>query len=135
MSATTFPTFDKTHGATVVATAAIAANRFVCVNGCHAPGVAWTSWGQQSIGVSETAAAVGEAFAATTGYSALVEASEAIAKGAYVRPASDGSGRAALGAMASGVNFCGVAKTAATAAGQLIEVILQPHLASTADIA
>lgn len=113
--------YDKQHAVTIVAMAAIAACRFVGYDGTHA-----TSAGgvHDTQGVSETAAEVNEALAVTTGYSALVEASEAIAFGAYVKPAADGSGKAAVGAVDE---HCGRALGAATAAGQLIEVQIVKH--------
>ena len=92
--------FDKKHAETVVATAAIVANRFVCRAGTHAP-AAPANGNQDSIGIAEESAAVGEAIPAVTEYSYLVEASAAITKGAYLKPAADGSGKAAVGAMAT----------------------------------
>lgn len=116
--------FDKTHAVTVLATAAIAANRFVSYDGTHTA-AAPASGVKDAQGVSEEAAAVGEAVSVITGYSALVEASAAIAVGAYVKPAADGSGKAAAGALA---DHCGRALSAATAAGQLLEVQITEHV-------
>lgn len=119
----TSPTFNKTHAITVVATAAIEANRFVCLAGTHAPAfAAGAAANLDVVGVSETSAAAGDAFAATTAYSQLVEASEAIAVGDLVKPAADG--KAAKGTQA---DHCGRAHSAATAAGALIEVQILPH--------
>lgn len=115
--------FDKRHAETVVASAPVAAHRFVCRAGTHAP-VAPANGNQDSIGVSEEAADTGEAFAAVTDYSYLVEASAPITKGAYVKPAADGSGKAAVGSLA---DHCGVAMDAATAIGQLVEVQIVKH--------
>lgn len=114
--------FDKRHAETVVATAAVAANRFVCRAGTHAP-AAPANGNQDSIGVSEEAAAIGEAVAVVTDYSYLVEASAAITKGAYVKPAADGSGKAAVGTL---TDNCAVAMDAASA-GQLVEVQIVKH--------
>lgn len=130
MSVKTFPTFDKTHATTVVATAPIKANRLVSFNGTHAKAVPEMGNGDLVIGVSETDAAIGEAFAATTGYSALVEAGAAIPRGVYVCPAQDSSGRVEQGGLGLGISLCGIARTAATAPGQLIEVVLLPHITS-----
>ena len=47
--------FDKKHAETVVATASIAVNRFVCRAGTHAP-AAPANGNQDSIGISEEAA-------------------------------------------------------------------------------
>ena len=116
--------FDKKHAETVVATAAIVANRFVCRAGTHAP-AAPANGNQDSIGIAEESAAVGEAIPAVTEYSYLVEASAAITKGAYLKPAADGSGKAAVGAIG---DHCAVAMGAATAAGQLIEVQIVKHV-------
>ena len=55
----------------------------------------------------------------------LVEASAAITKGAYLKPAADGSGKAAVGAIG---DHCAVAMGAATAAGQLIEAQIVKHV-------
>jgi hypothetical protein len=73
--------------------------------------------------VTEHAAEVGEAVSAITDYSALVEASAAIAFGTFVT--TDATGKAAVG---STTNYCGRALGAATAAGQLVEVQLLPHV-------
>ena len=116
--------FDKKHAETVVATAVVAVNRFVCRAGTHAP-AAPANGNQDVIGVSEEPAAIGEAFPAVTRYSYLVEASVAITKGAYLKPAADGTGRAAIGAIG---DHCGVAMSAASAAGQLVEVQIVKHV-------
>ena len=83
--------FDKQHAITVVATAPVQPHRFVSYSGAHAS----TSSLVQCI--SETAAETGDAFSGVTGYSYPVEASQALILGDYVKPASDGSGRAAKG--------------------------------------
>ena len=116
--------FDKKHAETVVATAAIAVNRFVCRAGTHAP-AAPANGNQDSIGISEEAGAIGEAIPAVTRYSYLVEASAAITKGAYLKPAADVSGKAAVGAIG---DHCAVAMTAASVAGQLVEAQIVKHV-------
>ncbi len=115
--------YDKQHAATVVATAAIEKARFVGFGGAHATAAGGTS--ADSMGVSEHAAAIGSTVSVITGYSALVEASAPIAAHAFVKPAADGSGKAAVG---SNTDHCGKAREAATAAGQMIEVVLYRHL-------
>lgn len=115
--------FDKTHAVTQTATAAVTKHRFVGYNGAHAT-AAPANGGQDSQGVAEESAAVGEAFSVVTGYSYLVEASAAIALFDYVKPAADGSGRAAPGALA---DHCGRALSVASAAGQLVEVQIVRH--------
>ncbi len=106
--------FDKQHGVTLVATAALAAHRFVAYDG----GYPTADGGVKDVqGITETAAAIGEAVAVVTGYSYLVEAAGALAFGALVK--SDASGKAIAG---SADDFCGRALGAATQAGQLIEV-------------
>lgn len=115
--------FDKRHGTTVVATAPVLANRFLGYNGAHAS--ATTGGAADAQGVSETAAATGEAVTVVTRYSYLVEASAAIVRNAFVKPAADGSGRAVAGSM---TDHCGRALAAATAAGQLIEVEILKHV-------
>ena len=111
--------YDKQHAVTLVATAALAACRFVAYDGGY-PTAAGA--GKDVQGVTETAADVGEAVSAITGYSALVEAGEAIAAFALVKP--DLSGKAVTGVAADN---CGRALGAATAAGQLIEVQVLRH--------
>ena len=116
--------FDKRHAVTVTATAAITKCRFVSYAGAHAP-AAPANGLQDSQGVSEENAATGEAVSVVTDYSYLVEASEAIALGDYVKPAADGSGRAAKGTLS---DHCGRALGAASAAGQLVEVQIARHV-------
>lgn len=115
--------YDKRHATTVVATAAIAANRFVGYNGAHAS--ATVGGASDAQGVSETAASVGQAVPVVTDYSYLVEASAPIADNALVKPSADGTGRAVTGSM---TDHCGRALAAATAAGQLIEVEILEHV-------
>lgn len=114
--------YNKMHATTAVATAIIAANRFVSYAGAHASATAGGAADAQ--GVSETGAAVGQAVSVVTGYSCLVEASAPIADNAFVKPAADGSGRAVTGSM---TDHCGRALAAATAEGQLIEVEVLTH--------
>ncbi|MDA8446379.1 capsid cement protein [Paracidovorax valerianellae] len=112
--------FDKQHAVTVVATAALAAYRFFAYDG----GYPTAAGGPKDVqGVSETAAEVGDAFSGVTSYSYLVEAGEAIAFGALVKP--DLVGKAVAG---SAADHCGRALGAATQAGQLIEVQLYKHV-------
>lgn len=113
--------FDLRHAITIVATAALVSNRFAAYDGTHA-----TSAGasKDSQGITQHAADVGSACAVATSYSYLVEASEAIAFGAYVKPAADGSGRAAVGAAD---DHCGRALGAAAAAGVLFECQVVKH--------
>ena len=113
--------YDKQHSLTMVATAAVAACRFVGYDGAHATSAGGVHDAQ---GVSETGAAIGDAFSAITSYSAPVEANEAIAFGDYLKPAADGTGKAAVGAVDE---HCGRALGAATAAGQLVEVQIVKH--------
>ena len=115
--------FDKRHAVTLTATGAIAKCRFVGYGGMHAL-AAPANGLQDSQGVSEENAAVGEAVSVVTDYSYLVEVSEAIALGDYVKPAADGSGRAAKGTLS---DHCGRALGAASAAGQLLEVQIVRH--------
>ncbi|MDR1890117.1 MAG: DUF2190 family protein [Zoogloeaceae bacterium] len=115
-------TYDKTHAVTVILTAPVAARRFVSYAGAHATSAGGEADAQ---GVSETAGETGEAISVITGYSALVEASAAIAAGAFVKPASDGTGRAVAGASNE---TSGRALTAAAAAGDVIEVELYRHV-------
>ncbi len=112
--------YDKTHGITLVAMTALAACRFVAYDG----GYPSTAGGAKDVqGVTESAAEVGDAVCVITGYSALVEAGEAIAFGALVK--TDAAGKAMTG---SAADHCGRALGAATAAGQLIEVQVLKHV-------
>lgn len=114
--------YDKQHAVTIVAAAALAASRFVSYAG-GAPVTIGAVGDNDVQGVTEHAAAIGEAVSAITGYSALVEASEAIAFGAFVT--TDATGKAAVGSTS---NYCARALGDATAAGQLIEVQVLPHV-------
>lgn len=115
--------YDKTHSTTVILTAALAANRFTSYAGAAASATVGGTADAQ--GVSETEGQPGDAVSVITGYSAPVEASAPIAKGAFVKPAADGSGRAVTG---SATDHCGRALTAAAAAGDLFEVELYRHV-------
>lgn len=112
--------FDKQHAVTVVATAPVAAHRFIAYDGGY-PSVAGGAKDCQ--GVSETAAEAGEAVSVVTGYSYLVEAEGAIAFGALVKVGTDG--KAVTGTAA---DHCGRALGAATQAGQLVEVQIYKHV-------
>ncbi|WOI47698.1 capsid cement protein [Acidovorax sp. BLS4] len=112
--------FDKQHAVTMVATAALAAYRFAAYDG----GYPTAAGGAKDVqGVTETAAEIGDAVSVATGYSYLVEAGEAIAFGALVKP--DLVGKAVTG---SAADHCGRALGAATQAGQLIEVQIYKHV-------
>lgn len=113
--------FDKRDAVTVVATATVAAHRFIAYDGTHATSAGGAKDAQ---GISEYGGVAGDALSVVTEYSYIVEASEVIAFGAYVKPAADGSGKAAAGAANE---HCGRALGAATAAGQLIEVQIVKH--------
>lgn len=111
--------YDKQHAVTQVATAALVAHRFIAYDGGYATSAGGAKDAQ---GVSETSAAIGDALPVVTGYSYLVQAEEAIAFGAYVKPGTDG--KAAVGAAD---DHCGRALGAATQADQLIEVQIVKH--------
>jgi hypothetical protein len=114
--------FDKRHAVTVEAQAALVTARFIGYDGLYATSAGGVKDAQ---GVSENNADALQAVSVITGYSALVEASAPIAFGAYVRPADDGTGRAVTGLI---TNHCGRALGAATAAGQMVEVEIKPHV-------
>lgn len=103
----------QTHVLTRVASAAVEAFRFVDMTGAYAKTAV------SAVGISEQRAAKGEAFGAVTSYSAPVEAAEPLAQGDLVKPAVDGSGRAAKGELG---NCCGRAMEAASGAGKIIDV-------------
>ena len=112
--------YDKTHAVTLVATAAVAACRFIAYDGGY-PSAAGGPKAAQ--GIAETAAQVGDALSVVTSYSYLVEAAAAIAFGQLVKP--DASGKAVVGSL---TEHCARALGAATQAGQLVEVQLLPHV-------
>lgn len=112
--------FDKRHATTLVATVALDAHRFVAYDGGYPTAAGGAKDAQ---GVTETAAASGEAVAVVTSYSYLVEAGGAVAFGALVKP--DLTGRAVTGSLAE---HCGRALGAAAAEGQLIEVEILKHV-------
>lgn len=101
-----------------VAAAAVAAARFVgmmtgqqCASGAKA------------LGVSQYPASVGDAFAVDVLGTTIVEAGGAIAAGAEVKAAADGSGKAITRGGAGPID--GYAVTAAAADGQKIEILLK----------
>ncbi|MBS0354022.1 MAG: DUF2190 domain-containing protein [Proteobacteria bacterium] len=115
--------YQKTNAVTIVASAAVVGYRFIAHDGGYA-----TSAGgnKDTLGVSESAADVGAAFSAVTGFSFLVEAGEALAEHAFVKPAADGSGKAITG---SATDHCGrvMPGSSSSAAGQLVEIRILPH--------
>lgn len=114
--------YSKRYSVTIVATAALLANRIVAYDGGYATSAGGVKDAQ---GVTESDAAVNDAVSAVTDYSFPVEASVAIAFGDYVKPAADGSGRAAVGTL---TDHCGRALGAATVAGQLFEMQVVRHI-------
>lgn len=112
--------FDKQHSVTIVATVALAANRFAAYDGGY-PSIAGGAKDCQ--GVTESPADIGEAVSLTTGYSALLEVEAAIAFGSYVKVGTDG--KAVAG---NATDHCGRALGTATQAGQLIEVQIYKHV-------
>lgn len=113
--------YDKQHGTTIVLSAAASIWRFVGFDGAPA-----TSAGgaHDTRGVSEMAGIATDAITLITGYTAPVEAGEAIAANAFVKPAADGSGKAITG---TATDYCGRALEAASGDGSIIEVVLLPH--------
>lgn len=114
--------FQKRFALTIIATAILAANRIVAYDGGYATAAGGVKDAQ---GVNETEAAVGDAVSLVTDYSCLVECSAAIAFGDYIKPATDGTGRGAVGSLA---DHCGRALGATTAAGQLFEMQIVKHV-------
>ncbi|WP_296871362.1 capsid cement protein [Tibeticola sp.] len=113
---------QKDDAVTVVATVPLAANRLIGYDGAYATSAGGVHDAQ---GVSEFAAAAGQAVSVVTEYSYLVECAEPIAFGDYVKPAADGSGRAAVGTL---TDHCGRALGATAAAGQLFEMQIVRHV-------
>jgi len=118
---TTGQQYDKRHAKTTIAISVLAANRFIGIDGGYA-----TSAGgvHDSEGISETGGAIGDAVPVVTSYTYLVEANEAINPGDYLKPAADGSGRAAVG---TATVHCARAVGSATALGQLVEARIVTH--------
>lgn len=102
---------------TSVASAAVAAARFVgMLTGAQCAS------GAKAQGVSQCPANPGEAFAVDVLGTTIVEAGGAIAAGSEIKAAADGSGRAIARGGAGPLDAYAV--TAASAAGQKIEVLL-----------
>lgn len=104
---------------TLAAASAVAVCRLITPLGAQAGADANT------IGVARTAAAIDEKFPVDVRGTASVESGAAVAAGATVK--SDASGRAITWAV-SGAKV-GIALEAATAAGQIIEVLLVDNVA------
>jgi hypothetical protein len=103
---------------TAIATAAVAANRFIgLLTGAHCAS------GLKAQGVSQYAATTGEAFAVDVHGTSTVEAGGPIASQGPVKAAADGSGKAI--AQGGTGEILGYAVTGATADGQKIEVLLK----------
>lgn len=113
---------DPQHAVTIVATAALEAGRFVAYDGGYATSAGGVKDAQ---GVSQAKVEIGQAVALTTGYSELVQCSAALTFGAYVKPAADGTGRAAAGTL---TDHCGRALGATNNANEWVEVELKPHV-------
>lgn len=118
--------YDKQHAVTLIATAALAANRFASYGGAYAAGAAGAGGATDALGVTEHAAEIGEAVSVVTGYSYLVEAEATFAAGAFIKPGA--SGKAAAGSI---TDHCARALEAATAVGQLVEVAIVEHVHPT----
>lgn len=113
--------FSKRTAITMVAIAAVVANRFMAYDG----GYATSAGGVKDVqGISESDAAINDALSVVDTYSYPVEASAAIAFGDYLKPAADGSGRAAVGTID---DHCGRA-LGAVAVGQLVECQIVRHV-------
>ena len=102
---------------TVIATAALAANRFVTAAGAY-PEITFGST-RAVIGVTRTSAAIGDLVAVDAIGTALVETSGAFALGEAVEFGEYGTVVANANSIA-----CGRALQASTGSGQLVEVLL-----------
>lgn len=115
--------FDKTHATTVVAQADIAAHRFVTYEGKQATATPAAAKNYVQ-GISEEAAASGQALSVVTAYSYLVEAAASgVAIGDYLKP--DANGKAVVG---DATHHCARALGTTSAAGQLVEVQIVAHV-------
>lgn len=112
----------------LLAMAAVPYARFVAISATPSPlpgmpgAVPVSTAGAKALAVSGRPALLGQAFGGITLGSAVVEAGGAVAAGAEV--ASDAQGRAV--AQAGTARAVGIALQAASAAGELIEVLLTP---------
>lgn len=113
---------QKRFAITIVASLALAANRIIAYDGGYATAAGGVKDAQ---GVSEADCAANDAVSVVTDYSYLVECSAPIAFGDYVKPAVDGTGRAAPGTL---TDHCGRALGATTAPGQLVEMQIVRHV-------
>jgi len=114
--------YQKRNAVTMVLTAVALPNRFMAYDGTYATSAGGVKDAQ---GVSETGGEIGDAISVVTDYSYPVEAGAAIAFGDYLKPAADGSGRAAVGTL---TDHCARALGAASAAGQLVEAERVKHV-------
>lgn len=114
--------FDRHHAVTMLAQADLAANRLAAYDGTYATSA---GGGKDAQGVTQFAALTSQPVSVTTKYSELVEASAAIAQFDWIKPAADGTGRAAVG---SRTDNCGRALGAASGAGVLFEMQIHKHV-------
>jgi hypothetical protein len=112
-------THQKEDAVTVVLTANAEANRLIGFDGAYATSA---GNGHDVQGVSECAGVIGDAIAVVTEYSYIVDVAEPIQLHAYVKPAADGSGRAAVG---TATNNCGIA---IAVSDTKIELAIQRHI-------
>lgn len=117
--------YEKIHATTVRVpdVAEGKANRFIAIDGNYA-----TSAGtvKDSLGISEDDKYQGT-ITVITNYSGVIELSEAVVPGDYLRPAADGTGRAEKG---SATDHCARVRSAEKggAVGEFIEAIILPHI-------
>ena len=112
-------THQKEDAVTVVLTANVEANRLIGFDGAYATSA---GNGHDVQGVSEYAGVIGDAIAVVTEYSYIVDVAEPIQLHDYVKPATDGSGRAAVG---TATNNCGIA---IAVSDTQIELAIQRHI-------
>lgn len=113
--------FHAIATATQRAAVALAEYRFVAYDGGY-PSAAGGA--KDCRGINHTETAAGDHTVLVTHGTGLVECAEAIAQYAYVKPATDGTGRAAVG---TATNNCGRAMYAASGAGAVIECEVHRH--------
>lgn len=112
-------THQKEDAVTVVLTSNVESNRLIGFDGSYATSA---GNGHDVQGVSEYAGVIGDAIAVVTEYSYIVDVAEPIPLHAYVKPAADGSGRAAVG---TATNNCGIA---IAVSDTQIELAIQRHI-------
>lgn len=118
--------FERVHSTTVSVPEAAEgkANRFIGFDGYYASSTAGGV--KDSIGISDDQK-YQDAQNVITGFTGVIELAEAVQPGDFLKPAADGSGKAAKG---SATDHCARVRSAQKGgnAGEFIEAIILPHV-------